>query len=114
MKIEKFLLLAAVSSVCIGFTAIGQDSEAPASDYPDVGMIPNSNMLHIGIVVRDIEAAPFPVVSLLIRTIFVGFFLDFDATVAFSGPGWIECSCPRRFGRDELPTLLSKDPVMSP
>jgi hypothetical protein len=48
--------------ICVGVACgafAGQSESTPvvASDFPEKGMIPNSNMLHIGIVVRDLEAA---------------------------------------------------------
>ena len=60
MKSNTFIFFGALMGACIVFNANGQPSDAPnepESDFPEQGMIPNPNMLHIGIVVRDIEAA---------------------------------------------------------
>lgn len=60
MKMKRSLIscLVAFFGVASGAFA-GQAEPAPpvASDFPEKGMIPNTNMLHIGIVVRDLEAA---------------------------------------------------------
>lgn len=60
MKIETLVpfLFCLLSPLAV--LAAEPTSKAPAvveSDYPEVGMIPNTNMDHIGIIVRDIDAA---------------------------------------------------------
>jgi len=63
MKSPTIVLLSALLCASLASPAFAQDSiptapaASPVSDYPAKGMIPNTKMLHIGIVVRDIEAA---------------------------------------------------------
>lgn len=54
MKTTKYLFLTLVFSVSLVGSMNGQPTRTQ-SDYPEKGMIPHKHMLHIGIVVRDIE-----------------------------------------------------------
>jgi methylmalonyl-CoA/ethylmalonyl-CoA epimerase len=62
MKNVPLVLVACLSAVGLAGTMNGQETvatppPAPVSDYPETGMVPQQRMLHIGIVVRDIEKA---------------------------------------------------------
>ncbi len=58
MKTSSLLLIALLLSAGLAGVVNGQETtKSPASDYPEKGMVPHQRMLHIGIVVRDIEKA---------------------------------------------------------
>lgn len=60
MKIRTFAAFHFSLLSLLAVAAAEPTSEASAaveSDYPEVGMVPNTNMAHIGIIVRDIDAA---------------------------------------------------------
>lgn len=58
MKTTPLILIVLLCSAGLTTPMNGQEiTSIPASDFPEKGMIPQQRMLHIGIVVRDIEKA---------------------------------------------------------
>jgi methylmalonyl-CoA/ethylmalonyl-CoA epimerase len=58
MKNIPLLLVVLLCAAGLAGTMYGPETAAtPISDYPEKGMVPHQRMLHIGIVVRDIEKA---------------------------------------------------------